>query len=304
MEAGGIGMVLLNPSFNSLNADFHYVPTVTSRTPTTRPSTPMRPPPAPRPRSTPRPSPTTRRPRSRPASRRAARCGQRRPAQADVIAPGQDILAAVSPASGGGLSFNLYSGTSMSTPHVAGVAALLMDLHPDWSPMMIKSALMTSGYDVLDGPPDHPLVIFREGAGHIRRTVRLIRASSSTPAGATGWASSAAPSCRFVLHSRGIPVLDRATSTSLRSRSPISPAPRRSPGPSPTSGRRPNICVRDHRPRRDDRRRVAGDLHPRTRCDADARHHDHPRDGGPEHYTGGHIAWTGDQATWSASRSL
>ena len=86
----------------------------------------------------------------------------------DVLAPGQDILAAVAPPGNHGLDFNLYSGTSMSAPHVAGVAALLKQLRPTWTPMMIKSALMTSGYDVLDGPNTNPLVIFRQGAGHIR----------------------------------------------------------------------------------------------------------------------------------------
>ncbi|HZM23516.1 MAG TPA: S8 family serine peptidase, partial [Anaerolineales bacterium] len=67
-----------------------------------------------------------------------------------------------------GRDFDLLSGTSMSSPHVAGLGALLKDLHPNWSPMMIKSALMTSGYDVLDGPSTNPLVIFRQGAGHVR----------------------------------------------------------------------------------------------------------------------------------------
>lgn len=87
----------------------------------------------------------------------------------DIIAPGQDILAAVSPASGGGLKFNLYSGTSMSTPHIAGIAALLKQAHPTWTPMMIKSAIMTSAYDVLDGgDATSPDVIFSQGAGHVK----------------------------------------------------------------------------------------------------------------------------------------
>jgi hypothetical protein len=85
----------------------------------------------------------------------------------DLIAPGQDILAAVAPPANAGRDFDLYSGTSMSSPHVAGLAALFKDLHPEWTPMMIKSALMTTGYDVLDGPNTNPLVIFRQGAGHV-----------------------------------------------------------------------------------------------------------------------------------------
>jgi hypothetical protein len=50
----------------------------------------------------------------------------------------------------------------MSSPHVAGLAALLMDLHPDWSPMMVKSALMTTGYDLVSGADP-----FAQGAGHV-----------------------------------------------------------------------------------------------------------------------------------------
>ncbi len=86
----------------------------------------------------------------------------------DLIAPGQDILAGVAPPGNNGKLFDLYSGTSMSSPHVAGLGALMKQLHPDWSPMAIKSALMTSAGDVLDGPNTNSLVIFRQGAGHVR----------------------------------------------------------------------------------------------------------------------------------------
>jgi hypothetical protein len=55
----------------------------------------------------------------------------------------------------------------MSAPHVAGLAALLKDLHPDWTPMMIKSALMTTGTDVLDPGISTATRIFRQGAGHV-----------------------------------------------------------------------------------------------------------------------------------------
>ncbi|KAI6679743.1 hypothetical protein NL676_033624 [Syzygium grande] len=75
----------------------------------------------------------------------------------DVIGPGVNILAAWSDAVGPtGLEsdtrksrFNIMSGTSMSCPHISGVAALLKSAHPNWSPSAIKSALMTSAY-VLD----------------------------------------------------------------------------------------------------------------------------------------------------------
>jgi len=85
----------------------------------------------------------------------------------DVIAPGQDILAAVSPVGDAGREFDLFSGTSMATPHIAGLAALLKQLHPDWTPMMIKSALMTTGTDVLDAGSTASK-IFSQGAGHVK----------------------------------------------------------------------------------------------------------------------------------------
>ncbi|MDF8265700.1 S8 family peptidase [Luteipulveratus flavus] len=62
----------------------------------------------------------------------------------DITAPGSGIIAAVSPAGNHGNSFDSYSGTSMSTPHIAGIAALVRQAHPSWSPAAVKSALMTN----------------------------------------------------------------------------------------------------------------------------------------------------------------
>ncbi len=90
----------------------------------------------------------------------------------DITAPGINILAGFSPDvpnSNSGENFAFLTGTSMSAPHVSGVAALLKQAHPDWSPAAIKSALMTSAYQEVnrqDG--ETPANPFDFGAGHIR----------------------------------------------------------------------------------------------------------------------------------------
>ncbi|KAL5748377.1 hypothetical protein ACOSP7_025414 [Xanthoceras sorbifolium] len=72
----------------------------------------------------------------------------------NILAPGSSIWAAWSPSSEGdpiikGQNFALLSGTSMATPHIAGVAALIKHKHPKWSPAAITSAMMTTA-DVTD----------------------------------------------------------------------------------------------------------------------------------------------------------
>ena len=62
-------------------------------------------------------------------------------AKPDIAAPGVGIYAATDAASG---DYEWLSGTSMASPHVAGSAALLRALHPDWSVAEIKSALLTT----------------------------------------------------------------------------------------------------------------------------------------------------------------
>ncbi|RYB96613.1 protease [Nocardioides glacieisoli] len=173
-RAGGIAMVLANPSAGqSLDADFHSVPTIHVDnvagdaiktyaatagakasfvlTNTTGVETPLP---------------------------QVAGFSSRGPAIAnsadvikpDISAPGVSVLAAVAPPSGGGRNFDLYSGTSMSSPHIAGLAAFILSKNPTWSPMAVKSAMMTTAYDLKksDGSPDtNP---FNEGAGHVDPT--------------------------------------------------------------------------------------------------------------------------------------
>lgn len=168
-EAGGVGMILVNTSISSLNADFHAVPSV-HLAHSDRPAVVAF-------ASTPGATATINKATiqydaAAPytasfSSRGPLRAGNGDLLKPDLIAPGQDILAGVAPPFNNGELFGIYNGTSMSSPHVAGIAAVFKQLYPSWSPMMIKSALMTTASDVLDGPNTHPLVIFRQGAGHV-----------------------------------------------------------------------------------------------------------------------------------------
>lgn len=100
----------------------------------------------------------------------------------DITAPGVSILAAFTGLAGPtGLAFdnrrvlfNSESGTSMSCPHVAGIAGLLKALHPDWSPGAIKSAIMTTArvQDNMRKPMSNSSFLratpFSYGAGHVQ----------------------------------------------------------------------------------------------------------------------------------------
>jgi subtilisin family serine protease len=95
----------------------------------------------------------------------------------DVTAPGIQVLAGMTPQPDSttptnGPPGNLYqaiAGTSMSSPHAAGVSALVKAAHPSWTPAEIKSALMTSAVQTVvkeDGVT--PATPFDDGAGSIR----------------------------------------------------------------------------------------------------------------------------------------
>ncbi|WJX60377.1 hypothetical protein P8452_45593 [Trifolium repens] len=92
----------------------------------------------------------------------------------DIIGPGVNILAAWAISVDNELPpYNIVSGTSMSCPHLSGIAALIKSSHPDWSPAAIKSAIMTTANTLnLGGTPitDQrrlPADVFATGAGHV-----------------------------------------------------------------------------------------------------------------------------------------
>ena len=92
----------------------------------------------------------------------------------DVTAPGVQILAGNTPTpdaiDGGppGEYYQAIAGTSMASPHIAGAAALIADLHPTWTPGQIKSALMTTAItDRGQGGRITPADPFDIGAGRI-----------------------------------------------------------------------------------------------------------------------------------------
>lgn len=88
----------------------------------------------------------------------------------DLVAPGVDIIAAfLSDGQRTEPEMESAQGTSMSSPHTAGAAALLRSAHPDWSPAEIQSALMSTavhaGLRKEDG--ERPAGWFDQGAGRI-----------------------------------------------------------------------------------------------------------------------------------------
>ena len=167
--AGGIGMILRNLTPGSLNADLHSIPTVhvdeiagaaikayidtagASATATIAQATVVLNAPAPDVASF--------------SSRGPSRAGGGDILKPDFMAPGVDILASVAPPGNGGKDFDIYSGTSMSSPHVAGIAALLTQAHPEWSPAAMRSAIATTADALSRAGLSLP---FNTGSGHVR----------------------------------------------------------------------------------------------------------------------------------------
>ena len=97
----------------------------------------------------------------------------------DLAAPGFNIHSAWA-----GSGVQQMSGTSMAAPHVAGAAALLIERHPDWSPSVIKAALMNTASQTRDENGE-PYPETRTGAGrvnpHMAIDTPVIAAAAAAP---------------------------------------------------------------------------------------------------------------------------
>ena len=184
-QVGGVGMVLIDTA-NSPVAEVHAIPTVhvsladgtalrtyvqTNQNATVSISTW-----SPQVGATPAPIMAS-------FSSRGPNKGSSNILKPDLTAPGVDVIAGVTPvateaqrnaiADGSvvpGAAWASYNGTSMSSPHVAGLGALLKHLHPTWSPAAIKSALMTTAATTFnDGQPGaaNGRLPWAQGAGHV-----------------------------------------------------------------------------------------------------------------------------------------
>jgi subtilisin family serine protease len=168
-NAGGVGVVIYNVSASTINADLHSLPTVhvdhvagpaivsyvnstgASATATLTQGVITSSVPAPDVAAF--------------SSRGPSRAGAGDILKPDFMAPGQDILASVAPPGNAGKDFDIYSGTSMSSPHVAGIGALLSQAHPGWSPAAKRSAIATTADALSRAGLNQP---FAAGSGHVR----------------------------------------------------------------------------------------------------------------------------------------
>lgn len=88
----------------------------------------------------------------------------------DISAPGVNVLAGVSTIGNAGAQFGFMSGTSMAAPHIAGFGALMLSKQPQWTPAMVKSAMMTTAYPLVNAEGSPSRDPFAGGAGHIDST--------------------------------------------------------------------------------------------------------------------------------------
>ncbi len=106
----------------------------------------------------------------------------------DVTAPGVSIYSGAITALTGGVAdpsgFRAVNGTSQATPHIAGAAALVQQLHPSWTPDQVKSALMSSADAAVFSDLDktNPAGVLNAGAGRVNLARAIDVSATCAPA--------------------------------------------------------------------------------------------------------------------------
>ncbi|WP_071659491.1 S8 family serine peptidase [Streptomyces humi] len=173
-RAGGVGMVLVNVGDQDTDGDIHQVPTVHLNTPAASTVRAYAATPGAVATLEPGGSTGTPYPQIAPFSSRGP-SGVNKGAliKPDLAAPGVAVLASVAPASNQGHDFDFMTGTSMAAPQVSGLAALYFGVHPEWSPMAVKSALMTTAVDTKDASGGKETDPYAQGSGEVDPTAML-----------------------------------------------------------------------------------------------------------------------------------
>ena len=174
-NAGGVGMILCNPTPNSLNADFHFVPSIhvdhvagaaikayaATASPTASISAGV--------------SESGRAPEMAAfSSRGPALAGGGDLLKPDITAPGVDVVAAVSPAGDAGATSTTPSRARRCRARTSPASRRCCAAStPDWSPIWIKSALMTTATPLDNTEPPiqdagHDATPLDYGSGHVR----------------------------------------------------------------------------------------------------------------------------------------
>jgi subtilisin family serine protease len=172
LRGGGVGMILVNVTPSSTDADKHVIPTVHVDAPE---SLELKAKVAANPNLTVALQPTDTTGKPLPPTPQIAGFSSRGPLLAtgsdllkpDITAPGVGVLAGVSTVGSNGEQFGFLSGTSMAAPQVAGLAALVLAKNPAWSPATVKSAMMTTAYPLKTATGAQETDVLAVGAGHI-----------------------------------------------------------------------------------------------------------------------------------------
>jgi subtilisin family serine protease len=99
----------------------------------------------------------------------------------DLTSVGVNVLSSISTVGRSGEEdiWAFFNGTSMATPHIAGSAAVLLDLHPDWSPERVKSELVNRAKLVVKDPITGTLDVGPQAQGAGRENLS-VAASGTT----------------------------------------------------------------------------------------------------------------------------